>query len=546
MNLDFDKIWASDTSPDYPSDTQTKRGLSYLGTEPPTFDLHDAIFQRLDKKDQWLYDQVRLACERFGQNVSESVAGASRDTMANAITNALLTQRKADEGGYGIVRMADYYQTQAGSEYNLAVSPAHLAEYVATKNTWDNTLNKPQTATRWPGWSEVTGKPTFGSAAWVDTSAFDPAGAASERVARDHISAAGFVGGDGADPYFRHDDGTVVHLATQWKTDSAINGIKKELGTASAKNTEDFDPAGAASAAKNEAINNSVVRDSSRRAGFISGNKYAPYIEFHDSNGATEVVEIARQAYLSEQLGKLGSMSRQNSDTVNISGGTIKAGEITSTSNGATYRLINGTDATSYGSFWRMDPYHLHLCLTNAGDSAGGYRDKGIPISVLLSDGTIKLNNSTEVHGGLEIYNGGGTPFIDFHFGGNTGDYTSRIIETASGQLSIYGAMSWTKPRQTLDNLGFDVNKQAKGHQQIGTDGIIIQWGPWSSPARGAGQWVGFDTPFPNGCMGVVVGVTNAASQMSGCKSYNNGGFIATTGNEDPLARSGWYIAIGW
>lgn len=168
MNLDFDKIWASDTSPDYPSDTQTKRGLSYLGTEPPTFDLHDAIFQRLDKKDQWLYDQVRLTCERFGQSVSESVAGASRDTMANAITNALLTQRKADEGGYGIIKMANADQTNAGQEYNFAVSPKHLAEYVSSHNTWENTKDKPQTATRWPEYSEVKNTPILGSAAYFD------------------------------------------------------------------------------------------------------------------------------------------------------------------------------------------------------------------------------------------------------------------------------------------------------------------------------------------------------------------------------------------
>lgn len=34
------------------------------------------------------------------------------------------------------------------------------------------------------------------------------------------------------------------------------------------------------------------------------------------------------------------------------------------------------------------------------------------------------------------------TPFIDFHFGSSTADYTSRIIETASGRLSIEGKLS--------------------------------------------------------------------------------------------------------
>lgn len=363
-------------------------------------------------------------------------------------------------------------------------------------------------------------------------------------VLRDGISIAGFMGGSDANsPYFRSLSGNVITLAKSLD----LTNLKNSLGTASSKNVEYFDIAGAANAAKNEAISNSVVRDNSRRAGFISGNKYAPYIEFNGGDGTTEVIELARQAYLGEQLGKLGTLSTQNSDSVNITGGTIKVGSITSTNNGASYRLINGTDSTSYGSYWRMDPYAYHLCLTKAGDTTGSYRDdKGIPISVLLSDGTIKLNTATEIYGGLELYNGGGTPFIDFHFGGNTGDYTSRIIETAANKLAVYGEMTWTKPRQTLDNLGFDVNRQAKGHQQIGNGGIIIQWGSWSSPARGAGQWVSFDKVFPNGCMGVVVGVTNAASQMAGGKDFNNGGFIAATGNEDPLSRSGWYISIGW
>ena len=396
----------------------------------------------------------------------------------------------------------------------------------------------------------------LGSAATHDASDFDLSGSAADAKnaaiaasnQRDSSRRVGFIGGDKLNPYVEHWDGsnsTIIGVArSDWVSDlsKSVDTRFGKLGSASTKDVSYFQVAGNYQPAGNYAIN-----DSSRRIGFISENKYAPYIEFKGSDGTTEIIELARQAYLGEQLGKLGSMSHQNSDAVNITGGSIKAGEITSTNNSATYRLINGTDATSYGSYWRMDPYALHLCLTNAGDSMGSYRDnKGIPISIALSDGTVKVNSSAEIYGGLEIFNGGGTPFIDFHFGGSTADYTSRIIETASGKLSIYGEMSWTKPRQTLDNLGFDVNKQAKGHQQIGTDGIIIQWGPWTSPARGAGQWVGFDKSFPSGCMGVVVGVANAASQMSGCKNYNNGGFIAATGNEDPLARSGWYIAIGW
>ena len=164
--LRFDRIWASDQNWTYPTDSQTARGLSFLGTEEPTFDLHDAMFKELDLKDKWLYDQVRNACERFGQDVSVSIAGGARDTMANAITNALINQRKADEGGYGIVKMANADTVRAGKEYNQAVSPAHLSEYVAEQNTWQNTRDKPQTATRWPDYSEVKNTPNLKSAAF--------------------------------------------------------------------------------------------------------------------------------------------------------------------------------------------------------------------------------------------------------------------------------------------------------------------------------------------------------------------------------------------
>ena len=47
---------------------------------------------------------------------------------------------------------------------------------------------------------------------------------------------------------------------------------------------------------------------------------------------------------------------------------------------------------------------------------------------------TLQLGSSN-LNGGLELYHA--TPFIDFHFGRSTADYTSRIIETASGTLSM-------------------------------------------------------------------------------------------------------------
>ncbi|MCM1308038.1 MAG: tail fiber domain-containing protein [Butyrivibrio sp.] len=48
---------------------------------------------------------------------------------------------------------------------------------------------------------------------------------------------------------------------------------------------------------------------------------------------------------------------------------------------------------------------------------------------------------------GMELY--GGTPYVDFHFGGSTADYTSRIIEESSGVLASIGTF------RSYKNLGF-------------------------------------------------------------------------------------------
>lgn len=45
----------------------------------------------------------------------------------------------------------------------------------------------------------------------------------------------------------------------------------------------------------------------------------------------------------------------------------------------------------------------------------------------------------TSTNGGIEIYHA--TPFIDFHFGKTTKDYTSRIIESAEGVLTVSGSL---------------------------------------------------------------------------------------------------------
>lgn len=57
-----------------------------------------------------------------------------------------------------------------------------------------------------------------------------------------------------------------------------------------------------------------------------------------------------------------------------------------------------------------------------------------------ISGGALYVGSSVYNQGFIELY--GATPFIDFHFGDSGEDFTSRIIETASGKLRCEG--DWT------------------------------------------------------------------------------------------------------
>lgn len=71
-------------------------------------------------------------------------------------------------------------------------------------------------------------------------------------------------------------------------------------------------------------------------------------------------------------------------------------------------------------------------------------------------DGSLRAGSASGArvgvgNGSIEIYNT--TPYIDFHFGNSTADYTSRIIETASGTLSINGKVLKDSGTRGIFNL---------------------------------------------------------------------------------------------
>jgi hypothetical protein len=54
----FLKRWATGGTTAEPSDNQADAGLAFLGANAPTFGLHNAMFQWLDDKDNWLFRQL--------------------------------------------------------------------------------------------------------------------------------------------------------------------------------------------------------------------------------------------------------------------------------------------------------------------------------------------------------------------------------------------------------------------------------------------------------------------------------------------------------
>lgn len=100
--------------------------------------------------------------------------------------------------------------------------------------------------------------------------------------------------------------------------------------------------------------------------------------------------------------------------------------------------------SNAYGytsSFGAQSADYCHIYTT----APSFYMDKGLSAAALTSRGVLNVGGAASVTGGLSahlIELSSATPYIDFHFNSSTADYTSRIIESASGRLSINGKLS--------------------------------------------------------------------------------------------------------
>lgn len=101
------------------------------------------------------------------------------------------------------------------------------------------------------------------------------------------------------------------------------------------------------------------------------------------------------------------------------------------------------------------------------------------PSSKLHVEGVIcstvfKTGSSSFINGTIELYSG--TPFIDFHHNNSTSDYTNRLIEGLSGQLTCTGKFRIGLSYSTSTDYNFHVNGTAYISSNLLTGGGITMY----------------------------------------------------------------------
>ena len=115
--------------------------------------------------------------------------------------------------------------------------------------------------------------------------------------------------------------------------------------------------------------------------------------------------------------------------------------------NGNNFVLGYGASGAGYNTYLDGNNIYLRygtshtigLILNSSGNVLiGTTTDSGYKLAVngnARISGGITIAGAASLKGGVEVH--GSTPYIDFHFGNSTSDYTSRIIEDASGRLYL-------------------------------------------------------------------------------------------------------------
>lgn len=104
-----------------------------------------------------------------------------------------------------------------------------------------------------------------------------------------------------------------------------------------------------------------------------------------------------------------------------------------------------------------------------------------------VSYGSNQIQLNAGNNGSIELY--GGTPFIDFHYGSSTSDYTSRIIANGSNLLSITGNL-WVDADIHAGSWLYTSEVHSAGAIIIASDSESYYWAHGFQMARGT-SWGG-------------------------------------------------------
>ncbi len=135
----------------------------------------------------------------------------------------------------------------------------------------------------------------------------------------------------------------------------------------------------------------------------------------------------------------------------------------------------------------------------------------------------------------IELYPvSSGSPYIDFHYNNSTSDYTSRIIEQASGDLVVttndftINANAFARASDTNGSIVTTVNKSkaTNGYFQLG-NGMIVNWGYVNSWTSNAAQ-VTFSKAFTTTRQVAIARSAGATTTNDGGDYYVRG--ISNTG----------------
>ncbi len=120
---------------------------------------------------------------------------------------------------------------------------------------------------------------------------------------------------------------------------------------------------------------------------------------------------------------KNGLVYYKNTDT------TYTLGSFGVTATAAELNYCDGVTSNIQTQLNSKADAHNHDYLPLAGGTVTG----GITANNITTTSSLTAGGSLTAKAAVEVF--GATPYIDFHFANNTGDYTSRLIESASGTL---------------------------------------------------------------------------------------------------------------